>query len=243
MTRLQPFLIAVQFLTIIPIRLRTMPSPKVMGQSLLYYPVVGFLMSLLLLTTIWLCNGQSSSVSAVLVLTVWVMLPGGLHLDGLADSSDAWLGGLGDKAKTLLIMKDPASGPIAVTVLIMVLLIKFVMLNQLIEHHDWLSIVLTITLARSALPLLFLTTPYVRPDGIGAQLVANQPPTASKWLLAAVAALSLFFSGLVLLTTALLVFLVLRYWMQQRLHGTTGDTAGAMVELLETCLLITAVII
>lgn len=243
MKQLQSFLIAVQFLTIIPIRLNTLPTPKILGQSLLYYPVVALLISGLLLATIELCSGQSSSVSAALTLSVWVILSGGLHLDGLADSADAWLGGLGDKAKTLLIMKDPTSGPIAVTLLIMVLLIKFVMLVELIEQHDWLSIAFAIILARSALPLLFLTTPYVRPNGIGAQLVANQPRTASKWLLASVAIVSLIFSDWTMLVSGFLVFLVLRYWMQQRLNGTTGDTAGAMVELLETCLLISAVII
>ncbi len=48
---------------------------------------------------------------AVLVLAVWVGLTGALHLDGLADSADAWLGGYGDRARTLAIMKDPYCGP------------------------------------------------------------------------------------------------------------------------------------
>jgi adenosylcobinamide-GDP ribazoletransferase len=62
---------------------------------------------------------------AALLLTVWVLLSGGLHLDGLADSADAWLGGFGDRERTLTIMKDPRSGPIAVVVLVLVLLLKF----------------------------------------------------------------------------------------------------------------------
>lgn len=47
---------------------------------------------------------------AALLLTVWVLLSGGLHLDGLADSADAWLGGFGDRERTLTIMKDRAAG-------------------------------------------------------------------------------------------------------------------------------------
>lgn len=245
MMSLQPLLIALQFLTIIPVRLSSSPSPspKLIGQSLLFYPVVGLLISSLLLLTAWLLNTQSIAVSAVLILSLWVILTGGLHLDGLADSADAWLGGLGDKAKTLLIMKDPASGPIAVTLLILVLLIKFVMLVELLRQQNYLALVFSVTLARSALPLLFLTTPYVRQGGIGAILIANQPRVATIWLLAGIVLLSLIFSGLTLLISALSVFLILRYCMKQRLNGTTGDTAGAMVEILETTILITAVII
>lgn len=240
---LQPLLIALQFLTIIPVRVSTPVNPQHIGQSLLFYPVVGLILSSILLIVAWLLNTQSLAVSAVLILSLWVVLSGGLHLDGLADSADAWLGGLGDKAKTLLIMKDPASGPIAVALLILVLLIKFVMLVELLGQHNYLAIIFAVILARSALPLLFLTTPYVRQDGIGVLLVANQPRIATQWLLAGIALLSIIFSGFILLISALLVFLILRYCMQQRLNGTTGDTAGAMVEILETTILITAVII
>jgi adenosylcobinamide-GDP ribazoletransferase len=51
---------------------------------------------------------------AALLLAVWVLLTGGLHLDGLADTADAWIGGQGDRDRTLAIMKDPRSGPIAI---------------------------------------------------------------------------------------------------------------------------------
>jgi adenosylcobinamide-GDP ribazoletransferase len=245
MKLIQPFLIALQFLTIIPVRLSssTSASSKQIGQSLLFYPIVGLLISGLLLVTAWLLNTQSALVSAVLILTLWVFLTGGLHLDGLADSADAWLGGLGDKAKTLLIMKDPASGPVAVTLLILVLLIKFIMLVELLRQQNYLAIVFAVTLARCALPLLFLTTPYVRQGGIGAILVANQPRAAIKCILASTVVLSLIFSGFTLLLSGFIVFLILRYAMELRLNGTTGDTAGAMVEILETTILITAVII
>lgn len=242
MKLLQPFLIALQFLTVIPVRLPDKPSSKQIGQSLLFYPLVGLIISGLLLITAWLSNTQSPSVSAVLILTVWVALSGGLHLDGLADSADAWLGGLGDKAKTLLLMKDPTSGPIAVTILILLLLIKFVMIVELLTHNNYFAIIFSVTLARSALPLLFLTTPYVRQDGIGAILVANLPRIQAKRLLVGILILSFIFSGLTLLLSAFIVFLILRYVMELRLNGATGDTAGAMVEILETTILITAVL-
>jgi len=243
MKLLQPLFIALQFLTILPVKVTEPLDNKQLGQSLLFYPVVGLFIAVALIILASLLSSQASFVSAILVLIIWTALTGGLHLDGLADSADAWLGGLGDKEKTLAIMKDPASGPIAVALLILVLLTKLIMLSELLAEQNYLAIILATTLARTALPLLFLTTPYVRKQGIAELLIQYQPRVATKYVVLAVAVLSVLLGGFWLLLVAFGVFLVLRYVMQQRLNGTTGDTAGAMVELLETAILITAVIL
>jgi adenosylcobinamide-GDP ribazoletransferase len=52
----------------------------------------------------------AAPLQAALLLALWVLLSGALHLDGLADSADAWLGGFGDRERTLQIMKDRAAG-------------------------------------------------------------------------------------------------------------------------------------
>ncbi len=239
----QAFLIALQFLTTLPVRLLEPVKPKTIGYSLVYYPIIGMIIGSIMLLCIYLLNTQSPWVSAVLTLSLWIALTGGLHLDGLADSADAWLGGLGDKEKTLQIMKDPASGPIAIIVLLMVLLIKFIMLAELIQQQQWLSIVATVVLARTALPLLLLTTPYVRQDGLGSLLVTNIPHRPLRIMLIAVSFLTLIFIGLVPLAVFIFVLLLVRYHMMKRLDGTTGDTAGAMLEILETISLISFVMI
>ena len=86
--------------------------------------------------------GAPLLLHAALLLTAWVLLSGGLHLDGLADSADAWLGGFGDRERTLTIMKDPRSGPIAVVTLGLVLLLKFTALVALIEQHNGAALIL-----------------------------------------------------------------------------------------------------
>lgn len=120
-----PFWIALQFLSSLPVSLPGMPAPREVGRSLLYYPLVGLLFGLLLWLASHLLQGTPSPLHAALLLTLWVLLSGALHLDGLADSADAWLGGFGDRERTLRIMKDPRSGPIAVVTLVLVLLLKF----------------------------------------------------------------------------------------------------------------------
>lgn len=237
MTALRPFLIALQFLTCLPVRFRTAPKPEESGRSLLYYPLVGLLIGLLLASTAWTLAGTPALLYAALVLTVWVLLTGALHLDGLADSADAWVGGHGDRAKTLRIMKDPACGPMGVVVLVLVLLIKFAALHALTVAGDWTTLVLAPLLARTLLPLLFLTTPYVRPGGLGAVLAAHLPRRAAMivvMLIAVAVPLATGSRGFWLLAVTAAVFLLLRALMRRRIHGTTGDTAGALVEIIET---------
>ncbi len=175
-----PFWIALQFLSSLPVRLPGMPEPEQLGRSLLLYPVVGLLFGVLL----WLLNalllGTPLLLHAALLLSAWVLLSGGLHLDGLADSADAWLGGFGDRERTLLIMKDPRSGPIAVITLVLVLLLKFTALLALIEQGQTLALVIVPVLGRAALLGLFLTTPYVRAGGLG-QALADHLPRRSGW--------------------------------------------------------------
>lgn len=80
---------------------------------------------------------------------VWVGLSGGLHLDGLADTADAWIGGHADRQRTLEIMKDPRSGPIAVVVLLLVLLLKFAALVVLLGQGAWAGLLLAPWLGRA----------------------------------------------------------------------------------------------
>lgn len=227
--------IALQFLTRLPVTLAGMPTPEQVGRSLLFYPLVGLLIGLLLLAAQQLLGDSAVLLQAALLLTLWVGISGGLHLDGLADSADAWVGGFGDKQRTLAIMKDPRSGPIAVVVLVLLLLLKFAALVTLLESGTALLLLLVPWLARCLLPLLFLTTPYVRAGGLGQALAEHLPRRQLPWVLAAhaVAMLLLGWPALLALLVAGTVFFYLRILMLKRLGGTTGDTAGALVELAE----------
>ena len=243
---IRSFLVAVQFLTRLPVRLTAQTSEKEVGYSLLYYPLVGLIIGLILAGSGWLLSSTAPLVASAILVTTWIMLTGGLHLDGLADSTDAWIGGLGNRDKTMAIMKDPNCGPAGVSAIVLVILLKFVSLHSLIIAGEWIAILLATTLARTLLPLLFLTTPYVRNNGLGSMLVAFQPRQGSIFVIILTVALIFLLTGnryLWLLLTAVAVFLLLRSFMLQRIDGTTGDTAGAMVEIVETTILLVAVII
>lgn len=236
-----PFWIALQFLSSLPIRLPGMPEPRELGRSLLFYPLVGLLFGAILWAVNWLLLGTPTMLHAALLLSVWVLLSGGLHLDGLADSADAWLGGFGDRERTLTIMKDPRSGPIAVVTLVLVLLLKFSALLALIGQPHSLALIIVPLIGRSALLGLFLTTPYVRAGGLGQALADHLPRSAGKQVLTVSALACVLIaggSGVLALVLAVLGFVWLRQVMLRRLGGTTGDTAGAMLELLEVAVLV-----
>jgi adenosylcobinamide-GDP ribazoletransferase len=235
---MKPFLIALQFLTRLPVRLRDVPDREV-GRSLLYYPVVGALLGAALAALGVGLDGAPALLRAAIVLCAWVLLTGALHLDGLADSADAWVGGRGDRERTLSIMKDPHCGPAAVVVLALVLLLKFTALVEL--AGDWGSLILVPALARAAVVLLFLSTPYVRPGGLGAALAAYAPRNAGvAVIVATLASASLLGAtrAAAVVIACVGAFLLGRRAMRERLGGTTGDTAGALIEIVETAALV-----
>jgi adenosylcobinamide-GDP ribazoletransferase len=236
-----PFWIALQFLSSLPIRLPGMPAPQELGRSLLFYPLVGLLFGVILWAVNGLLSGTPLLLHAALLLSVWVLLSGALHLDGLADSADAWLGGFGDRERTLTIMKDPRSGPMAVVTLVLVLLLKFAALLALIEQQHGVLLIIVPLIGRSALLGLFLTTPYVRAGGLGQALADHLPRTAGKQMLAVSVlgcVLIAGLSGVLAVVLAVLAYVWLRQVMVRRLGGATGDTAGALLELLEVAVLV-----
>lgn len=234
---MRAFLLALHFLTCIPVALRAAPQPEDWGRSALAYPVVGLLIGLVLCGLQLLFGHADPLLQAALLTAAWALLTGGLHLDGLADSADAWVGGHGDRERTLAIMKDPRSGPAGVSAIVLALLLKFAALMALVKAGAWPALLLAPMLGRAGLLALLLTTPYVRPGGMGSAISAHLPrPFAALVLILVVAAAGWY--GAPALAGGVIAWLVLRWIMMRRLNGATGDTMGAAVELVETAALV-----
>lgn len=240
-----PFLIALQFLTQFPIQLKKMPTQQQNAQSLLFYPLVGLIIGIILLILVILLQELPSILLSSLVLVVWIWLTGGLHLDGLADTADAWVGGFGDKERTLTIMKDPNCGPIGVLSLIIVSLLKWSAIYILLEQQLFLAVLLFPVLGRLTPLFLFLTTHYVREKGLGFSIAAYLPKLGSGIVLTLGLASALYFgyAGLVLIFIFLGSLVYLRHKFIQRIGGITGDTIGASIEIVETVTLLSFVVL
>ena len=238
---MRPFWIALQFLTRLPVPSQGHISPDEQGRSVLFYPVVGGVIGLAMILTAWLAQSQPHILAAALILAVWVVVTGGFHLDGLADSVDGWIGGQGDYEATMRIMKDSFCGPMGLTAVVVVLMVKFAALNVVLDHGNWAWLLVPPLLARAAVVALFRWTPYVRAQGLGHAQADRLPHDGVSWVLGGSALLIVGWGALMVLLVAGLFFFWARQTMVRRLGGTTGDTAGAMVEMMELLLLLVLV--
>lgn len=237
-----PLLIALQFLTKLPVNLPRIPTPQENAVSALYYPLVGFIIGVILWTVaVYLPIGIVAK--SVLLTLLWLWLTGGLHLDGLADTVDGFVGGYGDKERTLDIMKDPHIGAMGVMAIVGAILLKFAFIIEIlaIKNLEILDIlILSPILGRVMILWLLLSTPYIRKNGLGSTLSAYLP----KKLAVTVLILSLFVVVVLPMKMAIIVligFFVLGFyltsWFKKRIGGITGDTIGASVEITEIAIL------
>src|SRR5215468_2770752 len=184
-----------------------------------------------------------SALAAALALGATLLMTGCLHEDGLADTADG-LGGGRDRARKLEIMRDSRLGTYGACALIMSLLLRWTALAAMAGPVAGASALIAAHVAaRAALPVFMRFVPPARFDGLSAQ--AGQPPlrsTAAAVLLGVlvlVTALGLAATmiGLVLATCAGLFVA----WLSMRqIGGQTGDVLGALEQIIEIVILLTA---
>lgn len=259
------FWYAIAFLTRIPAVNLTQALKKnnqsISQNSIYFYPFVGLIIGVVLAAIYYLSTWQAdpilafdsglkpsfdsaSLLVAALLLTAWCLITGGLHIDGLADAADAWVGGYGDRQRTLDIMKDPTIGPMGTMLVVLVLLMKFAALVVLVDTFNsglvFGALIAIPMLARFSILPLFYFTPYVRDKGLGSDIKRS----ISAGLLLLMTVICAVLAVIFLQQKALFVFIVFiaillwaRRIMMQRIGGTTGDTAGALIEVQEALLL------
>ncbi len=229
---IKALLLAISLLTRFPVPQLVDLRPQDAGRSALFYPLVGLLIGGVLCLPLLIFPYASAWLLAAVLTVLWAVVTGGLHLDGLADSADGWLGGAGDRECTQRIMKDPLVGAAGVIAIVSVMMLKYVSLALVISQAGWIGVLLAPVLGRSMILLLFLTTTYIRSDGMASSVIEYLPKRPAIMLTGASYLLCITFS-LSGMLFALFGFFALRQLMLKRLDGCTGDTAGALVEITE----------
>ncbi len=245
-----PFFLALSLLTRFPTPLIDDVSDQDSGRSALFYPLIGVLIGFVLVLPLLFLPHPSPLTPAILVV-IWVVVTGGLHLDGLADSADAWLGGFSkgvpDKEKTQAILKDSSLGMAGVVSIVCVLLLKYAAIASLLQGAEFsvgevLIILMAPLIGRSMILLLFQSTDYQRANGLASTIVANLPANTAGVIILLCLILGFLVSvgGMIFV---LLGFWLLRHLMIKRLGGFTGDTVGASVEISEMLWLVGAALL
>lgn len=246
-TTVNSFLIALGLMTRVPVTrfASATVSDIERQQSIYYYPVVGILLAIALYCVANVTEGFNYPLlSAAILLAVWVAITGALHLDGLADSWDAYFAHHGDKNSTHRVLNDPANGTMAVVAIVLAMVLKLAGLSYLINLPLELGPILlaALVLPRSFVLLLMLKTPYAKTNGIASGLDTQQSSRVSYGLLLAtilLLALALPLKALIaaLMGAAGILIWWRRCWMKM-IGGYTGDILGAYIEMTECIVLI-----
>src|SRR3989338_11572433 len=126
------FLLALQFLTRIPVRIKDKIEDGDCGYSMVWFPAVGLILGGILALVFKLAAlAVNPAIAVILVITVYMFLTGALHLDGLSDACDGLYGGKGDKVKTLEIMRDSRIGTIGALAMVLDIGFWFALLYSL----------------------------------------------------------------------------------------------------------------
>jgi adenosylcobinamide-GDP ribazoletransferase len=231
--------VAFNLLTTLPVRAPMHWQPGDSGRAAGWYPLVGLVIGVLV-AGVWLLTNRflPPLVCAGLALAAWIVITGGLHLDGLADCCDG-LFHPSDAERRLAIMKDPLLGAFGAVGLFLALLLKFAALASLAPERAALAIVLAASLGRWVI-LLAGKQPLARPGGMGADFASGLKKPALAWGAVIPLGLSalLGLHGLLALTAALLAVIGLLRLARARIGGVTGDVFGLLVETAEITSLI-----
>jgi len=233
--------LAVRFLTIVPVPGREAAGRDALGRAAWWFPAVGLALGVVLVAVDRvLVRAFPPLLSALLVLSLWKVATGGIHLDGLADSLD----GLGarDHQHARAIMRDSRIGAFGAIGLILHFLISLLALAEMPPA------------ARARLLVLAPVTGRLMPVLIGARLAAATPGhgvggtflgSVSRWMgpvhLLASFGLGAWLIGpwgpVITLVAVVAVFLWSAF-LAWRFGGLTGDGLGSGVELGELAVLL-----
>ena len=242
----KPFFIAQTFLTRIPAPKISHISEEELSYSVLYYPVIGLCIGifLTLLTYLFSSFTTAHSVVAALIVMLWVLITGALHLDGLADTADGFLGGQGSAIKTLEIMKDPVSGPAGIASIFLVLILKYSALLAILEAGLSFWLILFSPMIARAIAIGLLTyTPVSQEKGLAFELKKTSFPEFVAVILLLMTIIVFVTTNLYVLIALIFLVYIIRSWAISRLNGVTGDILGLMIELTEALFLVMAILV
>ena len=211
-----------------------------------YFPLVGLLLAVLLWLLVLLFSRvlPPLALSALLVVAL-VILTGGLHLDGLMDSCDGLFGGT-TRERKLEIMRDSRVGSFGVLGALCILLLKFALLASILPSSQPPALLLALPLARWSMVLALHVYPPARPTGLGAAY--HHAITTRRTLITGLIALAIalifgHFSGLIAWMTATFAALLVGHYVTKNIGGITGDSCGAIDEIVEVLILLVLVLL
>jgi adenosylcobinamide-GDP ribazoletransferase len=230
-----PLLLAVQFLTRLPVRVAFTPAGMAAAPG--WFPLVGMGIGAAAAAVhaaallVW-----PAPIAVLLCLAATLLLTGALHEDGLADTADG-LGGGATRERALDIMRDSRIGTYGAVALILAVGLKVAALMALPVVAA--ALIAAHGLSRFSSVLVMATSPYAREAGAASGMAAPHLALPCATALACVALLAWAFGGVAALGALAglaAAHLALRRVAERRLGGYTGDTLGAVQQVSEVAI-------
>ncbi|MEW6089133.1 MAG: adenosylcobinamide-GDP ribazoletransferase [bacterium] len=240
------FLIALQFLTIFPININGELREEDFGKSLTYFPVVGAIIGLVLVLSLFTLRFLPIQVESALILIISIFIYGGMHLDGFADTCDGFYG---DKelSKILEIMRDSHVGAMGVIGIVCLIILKYSLFTVLLPFENfWKIIFLMAVFSKFMQVAACYKTNYPRKEGKAKYFVGKT--TYKQLVFGLIFTVGLFtvllkINGILIFILSAVTILFIVNWFKRKIGGMTGDTIGAASEISEVIVLLFSLVL
>ena len=212
-----------------------------LGRSVPWFPVVGAVIGGLSGAVYWALHGPlGAPIAAVLAVAASAAVTGGFHEDGLADTADA-LGGA-TRPRRLEIMKDSRVGTFGVLALVLSTLVRVFAVSSLAPLDGLVALVVAHMLGRTTAVAVMGIAPAAAGTGLGHSYTAHRPQvwTAVAVVISSAIAASLGLPGAVSLAAAAAGAVLVGVVAWRAIGGTTGDVLGAIEQVAEMAVLVSA---
>ncbi len=237
------FFLAISFFTTLKVPYRSFTKENYRYLILLISSVgviIGFLSWLLLIGLNLL---PLTLFFKAMVLTLFFpLITGGLHLDGLLDSADAYFSRRSKQDK-LKIMHDSRIGAFACITCILFFIIKITLFYELLTINALnINLILLPVFSRAFASLLICVTPFASKEGL-ARMYEGVLEKYYKYIIIFqilfFLIISFFIDYKVLLSSLSLIiyFYLFKNWALKNFGGITGDILGTFIETSEVWLL------
>ncbi len=244
---MRAYLLALSFLTCLPIKINYIATREQLTKSLSFYSLVGLTLGGIIAGIAWLgdCLGLGI-VGDVLTVIALVALTAGLHLDGLMDTADGLLSGK-SKEQKLEIMKDSNVGAMGAIALVCHLILKITLVIALAWSEKYRILILMPAVGRWTMVYAIAHYPYARAKpGLGGIFDREKAKQKFGWatlILCLAAGILIGLNAILALVITLILISLLAQKLTRALGGQTGDTYGAIGETAELVFLLTMVLL
>lgn len=232
----EELLVAFQFLTRLPVS-RISHQSDSLSRSTKFFPLIGLVVGLgASVLQHLLAPHLNRALVALLILIYLVLITGGLHEDGLADTVDAFGGGW-NREQILTILRDSRIGSFGAMALVLSVLARFLLLSILPVNRFTAFVVSAHVLCRwTTLPLSCFLRPARENDGQGARVAQKISPVS--FLLGTMLSFAIVFYLMrsefwIPVLVAFVIAALSGLYYFRRIGGITGDCFGATNQITE----------